>query len=647
MAMAYIYFTTGKERRMDKCVTSGKQLFKKDNAFPDFVYELEDEDGFTQIIHKKKHVDSRLGIRFDVCEHEDRQLPILRRCSPVVDAWCRWNNVWDIEDKELAAIINVSKSSASVGLVRKYLLGYCVIVHIEDVKEVLEISSMLLLNDLVNYCKYRIQDIELNTDNVMEVLEVTSLFDFVHPNMKQFIRSHLSVLFDIEGSESLTYETLLYLLTDEEHLYWTMKSRFIFIVKWCEASQSRIKLFQSLFDLIDLRHLDTDFMASVVNINPLVLSSKYCLRRIDDHRKEYADDILTPAVIMLDIELSEMFAFSLENSIFCKIDIPTEVLSRDISAWTVLLPDYIVIITSNVSSRREFIKYNINSGLVQTKRFVESSLCKGEINHFLCQDEQAFFVEQDSFSVEMKDECTNTSKRNKKKRQHTTCKTETRTKTVSVPFSTVFVKRKENNHIASFQPLMSFRFKITQMCIYKSRLLVKADSEEYIYCYDLERNILKRLIPPREFYDYTLLSLLHLHDTLFAVFPSFIIQLALDEMYDEIQRTQKDFVDIGSDPFVTLATGDSFLRIDNECIYAIEMMESSLKLKSKKYFYGTSPYLKEDYIHFAYLGRDTINQHLKYPNCDINTDIEYFDDDDVDFREMVPNEINISIGTAY
>ncbi|WAR13487.1 KLHL7-like protein [Mya arenaria] len=157
--------------------------------------------------------------------------------SPFVQAMIR-NNF----DEKTNGFLELNLGSPeSIDMAIMFLYGKCPEFTMENVSAVINLAEFLLIPNLKALCIKWIKEIDVSEDNVEKLLHLTSLFDFEMPTLTEYIRQHLTELFEGNQLLTITADTLVTILSDETLSFLTADVTFGFLMRWVELLPEKRK----------------------------------------------------------------------------------------------------------------------------------------------------------------------------------------------------------------------------------------------------------------------------------------------------------------------------------------------------------------------------------------------------------------------
>ena len=170
-----------------------------------------------------------------------------------------------------------------IKLLINYMYGETIIVDDENVLQVLAASDYMQLQRVKQFC-IDFLDKGLTVNNCLDAFTVYRSYtppELLPDHICKFITEHFDAVFQNKQFKNLDSNNFSYLLANLDKNRVNQKSMFLVISSWVTYNQEkRNDEFSSLFDLVDLSKLSTEFIEEVVHKNPLVAQNLKCLQSV-------------------------------------------------------------------------------------------------------------------------------------------------------------------------------------------------------------------------------------------------------------------------------------------------------------------------------------------------------------------------------
>jgi hypothetical protein len=201
----------------------------------------------------------------------------------------------------------------------------------KTVMDILEVADYFRIDDLISYCRQYLQNITMTVDNCLQVCLMCSLYNLdLYEKFFDYLRGHLPAVMQQEDALTLTFDSVVLLLTDETLLYVEQKQFYEFIIKWVEFDiENREEFFPHLFCLLDLKRIPREVLEKEIDNHPLVKKNESCKAHVMNVKTKYitgmikADDGTREAILVAggfqqmsldwigirDVAISRVFAY--------------------------------------------------------------------------------------------------------------------------------------------------------------------------------------------------------------------------------------------------------------------------------------------------------------------------------------------------
>ena len=163
-----------------------------------------------------------------------------------------------------------------------YMYGETIVIDDENVVQLLAAADYLLLQDVKDFCIEYLKT-RLSSTNCLDALTAYSLYisELSRDHIYMFVSDNFDAVFEQEKFKNLATNDMTILVDKLKKNKVNQESMFLAIISWVEHCEgSRKEEFPSLFDLLDLSQLSTEFIENVVMGNPLVAQNPICMKSI-------------------------------------------------------------------------------------------------------------------------------------------------------------------------------------------------------------------------------------------------------------------------------------------------------------------------------------------------------------------------------
>ena len=159
-------------------------------------------------------------------------------------------------------------------------------INANNVMALLGAADFLQVDEVKKMC-FDYLETSLTVDNCIDIMKATFLYNIPSscPQIHQFIHENFDEIMKKESFKELSKQDLMPLLVNLDRCTVQESSLYRAIINWVKYKQNRCTEFSSLFLILDLQKLSTDFLLNMVAAEPLVQASKDCLDAISSNFK--------------------------------------------------------------------------------------------------------------------------------------------------------------------------------------------------------------------------------------------------------------------------------------------------------------------------------------------------------------------------
>ena len=154
-------------------------------------------------------------------------------------------------------------------------------INTNNVMKLLGTADFLQVDEVKKMC-FDYLETSLTVDNCIDTVKASVLYNnpSSHPRIYQFISENFDETVKTENFKDLCKQDLMQIVENLDRNHMQESSLYSAIINWVKHQQNRSAEFSSLFLLLDLQKLSSNFILDTIADEPLVQASNSCLNAI-------------------------------------------------------------------------------------------------------------------------------------------------------------------------------------------------------------------------------------------------------------------------------------------------------------------------------------------------------------------------------
>ena len=400
-------------------------------------------------------------------------------------------------------------TSNSVEAAVNFLYGQRPKIAADNVESILEVVEFLMMDELKALCIKKLKSLQVDINNCLKLVLLTSRYDFYLEKLSNFILSHLQELLPYDEMLLLDRDSVYYILTDPLLSYVSREDSLKYLIRWTAHFAERNADFAELWACLETEDISPSVLTTV-SLDCLSESNRLLCSSLST-----ISDIQRNVIIAYPPQYNNgkyfLYVFCTDNKVWYQLLVGPNSRDWPTRPGVILVDQHIVV---NMISYRERITYHN----LHTRNTVEKSISvDGDACEEITTFDQIFATDDKILCIKNKEcytehETTGTEKgqigidlidlirvqalcggneqlaysliaaghRQRKRRKHDTC--------------TLFMSESDNEEDAVvLKPLMSVNGTVESLCVQQGIVCLLIPERKEIVAFAYEQQCVKTL----------------------------------------------------------------------------------------------------------------------------------------------------------